>query len=54
MRESLKEHPITPTALTDRELVNFAERQAYNEGLSKQWQLELIKRLRDKVINGIH
>ena len=52
MLESLKEYPPTPTAYTDRELVDFAERQLYENGLSKEWQLELIKRLRKKVNNG--
>ena len=49
MRESLKEYPPTPTAYTDRELIVFAERFAHDDKLSKEWQLELIKRLEKKL-----
>lgn len=51
MRESLKEHPPTPTAYTDRELVDYAERLAHENRLSKEWQLEVIKRLEKRLNN---
>jgi len=54
MQQSINEHPATPTAYTDRELVEYASRLAHNQGLPKTWQLELIKRLEKKINNGIY
>lgn len=49
MRESLNEYPPTPTAYTDRELIEYASRLAHEEKLPKTWQLEIIKRLEKKL-----
>lgn len=49
MLESLKEYPPTPRAYTDRELIEYAERYVHEGKLTKEWQLELIKRLAKKI-----
>jgi hypothetical protein len=49
MQQSLNEYPVTPTAYTDRELVEYASRLAHDDKLPKTWQLELIKRLEKKL-----
>lgn len=49
MQQSLNEYPPTPRAYTDRELVEYAERYVHENKLSKEWQLELIKRLAKKL-----
>jgi hypothetical protein len=54
MQQSLNEHPVTPTAYTDRELVEYASRLAHEDRLPKTWQLEVIKRLQNKINNGIY
>ena len=54
MQQSINEHSFTPTAYTDRELVEYASRLAHKEELPKTWQLELIKRLQNKINNGIY
>ena len=51
MQQSLNEHPVTPTAYTDRELVEYASRLAHKQELPKTWQLELIKRF-NSIINN--
>jgi|LauGreDrversion4_2_1035121.scaffolds.fasta_scaffold30024_1 hypothetical protein len=42
---------INPTSLSNRELVEYAERHFYKNGLPTEWQLELIKRF-NSIINN--
>jgi hypothetical protein len=40
---------MNPLALTDKELVNFSKRLAHEQKLPQAYQLELIKRLAQKL-----
>ena len=40
---------MNPLALTDKELVTFSERLAHEQKLPQAYQLELIKRLAQKL-----
>jgi hypothetical protein len=42
---------LNPPSLTDKELVKYAERLFYKDGLPKEFQLELIRRFDRKVNN---
>lgn len=50
MREELNETKVYPQSLTDKELINFAERYL-DTGMPLSYQAELLKRF-DKRING--
>lgn len=42
---------ISPTSLSNKELIEYAERYLHTNGLSAEWQRELIKRLNSIVNN---
>jgi len=48
--EQIKESAISPTALTDKELIRFAERYL-DSGMPLSFQKELLKRFNQR-ING--
>jgi hypothetical protein len=45
----MRESKMNPLALTDKELVNFSKRLAHEQKLPQAYQLELIKRLAQKL-----
>jgi hypothetical protein len=45
----MRENKMNPLALTNKELVNFSQRLAHEQKLPQSFQLELIKRLAQKL-----
>lgn len=45
----MRESTMNPLALTDKELVTFSERLVHEQKLPQAYQLELIKRLAQKL-----
>lgn len=45
----MRESEMNPTSLTDKELVTFSERLAHEQKLPLSYQLELVKRLAQKL-----
>ena len=47
------ETSMNPTALSDFELLRYAEDHVHGEGLSKAFQRELVRRFAQKLIGSI-
>ena len=50
MQQTPIESPIHASALSDLELLRYAEEFAYGQGLPKNFQIELVKRFALKTI----
>jgi hypothetical protein len=50
MQQTPIETPIHASSLSDLELLRYAEEFAYGQGLPKNFQIELVRRFADKIV----
>ena len=50
MQQTPVDSPIHAASLTDLELARFAEQFVYSQGLPKNFQIELVRRFADKIV----
>jgi hypothetical protein len=50
MQQTSVDSPIHAASLSDLELVRFAEQFVYSQGLPKNFQIELVRRFADKIV----
>jgi hypothetical protein len=50
MQQTSVDSPIHASSLSDLELLRYAEEFVYGQGLPKNFQIELVRRFADKIV----